>query len=154
MYLEDQGPPMAGFIVLKDGRAYAANNWSYDAVIERIARALPGTDAGRALSDWLMDQRCVIRGPGLGSVDLRELSPGDQRLFVEAVERAIITTEQEGPEGWCDPAFYPGWLERFQDLLKMIASIHRGEPPTAFNPHMMDVIPPSGERAGPGWRGA
>jgi hypothetical protein len=142
---------MAGFIVLEDGRAYAANNWSYDAVIERIARALPETGAGRALSDWLMDQRSVVQGAGLGSVDLRELAPGDQRLFVEAVEKAIITSEEESPEGWCDPAFYPGWLESFHDLSRMIASIRRGEPPTAFNPHIRDVIPPSGERAGPGW---
>lgn len=142
---------MGGFIVLEDGRAYAANNWSYDAVIERIARALPETGAGRALAAWLMEQRCVVRGAGLGSVDLRELAPGDQRLFVEAFEKAIITTGEEGPVGWCDPAFYPGWLERFHDLIGMIASIRRGEPPTAFNPHMRDVIPPSGERAGPGW---
>jgi hypothetical protein len=69
---------MGGFIILEDGRAYTANNWSYDAVVERIARALPETDAGRALSDWPMDQRCVVQGPGLGSVDFRELTPGNQ----------------------------------------------------------------------------
>lgn len=142
---------MGGFIVLEDGRAYAANNWSYDAVVERIARSLPGTTDGRALSDWLMDQRCAVQGAGLGSVDCRELSPGDQRLFLEAVERAVVTAEEEGPGGWCDPSFFPGWLERFHDLIKMIESMRRGDPPEAFNPHMRGVIPPSGERAGPGW---
>jgi hypothetical protein len=143
---------MAGFIVLEDGRAYAANNWSYDAVVERIAWALPETAHGRALSDWLMDQRCVVKGAGLGSIDLRELTCDNQRLFIEAAQKAVVTAEEEGPEGWCDPQFYPGWLERFQDLIKIVESIRRGEPPAFLNPHMRDVIPPAGARAGPGWR--
>lgn len=59
---------MAGFITLKDGRAYAASNWAYDADVERIADALPENDDGHALSDWLKKQRVAVKG--LGSVDL------------------------------------------------------------------------------------
>jgi hypothetical protein len=40
--------------------------------------------------------------------------------------------------------------ESFQDLIKMVESIRRGERPAFLNPHIRDVIPASGERAGPG----
>jgi hypothetical protein len=36
-------------------------------------------------------------------------------------------------------------------LADMVASVERGQPPEALNPHMRDVIPPTGERSGPGW---
>jgi hypothetical protein len=41
---------MAGFITLEDGRAYAASNWAYAALVERIADALPETDDGQSSS--------------------------------------------------------------------------------------------------------
>jgi hypothetical protein len=72
-------------------------------------------------------------------------------LIIRAAETALIATERAGPEGWCDPDFYPGWLARFRDLIKMIEPVNRGEPPSAFNPHMNGVIPPTGRQAGPGW---
>ena len=140
---------MAGFITLEDGRAYAASNWGYDAVVERIADALPETDDGHALKDWLMEQRVAVKG--IGSVDLRELTLENRQLFQAAARKAFDLAEQPGPEGWHDPEFYTGWIERFHDLIKMMDSIRKAEPPSAFNPHMIDVIPPTGERAGPGW---
>ena len=39
---------MAGFIVLPDGRAYAASNWAYDRVIESIAEIVAEQDEGQA----------------------------------------------------------------------------------------------------------
>jgi hypothetical protein len=38
---------MAGFIILEDGRAYAANNWSFDRLIEKIAETFPDTNGTR-----------------------------------------------------------------------------------------------------------
>ncbi len=140
---------MAGFIILEDGRAYAAANWAYDAVVERIGDTLPDTDDGRALSDWLKEQRVAVKG--LGSVDLREFTPENRQLFEEAARRAFSLAEQQGPEGWQDIEAYTGWIERFHDLIIMMDSIRAGVPPSAFNPHMVDVIPPTGARAGPGW---
>jgi hypothetical protein len=47
---------MSGFIILEDGRAYAANHWSYDRLIEKIAETFPDTETGREFSDWLLGQ--------------------------------------------------------------------------------------------------
>lgn len=140
---------MSGFIVLEDGRAYVGAKWAYDAVIRRIADALMETDEGRALSNWLRDEQVLVGG--IGSVDLRELTPQNRRLFEAAARQAFASAARKGPEGWHRPDFYPGWIERFGHLIEMMNSVRRGEPPTAYNPHMIDVIPPTGERIGPGW---
>jgi hypothetical protein len=143
---------MAGFIVLQDGRAYAASNWAYDLTVERIAVALPPTPQGVALRTWLLGQRCGVLGPGLGSVDLRGLTPDNQRLVEAAARGAVEAAERSGPGGLgVDQETYSGWLSRLHDLLEMFDSIRRGEPPSVLNPHMIDVIPPTGDRVGPGW---
>jgi hypothetical protein len=142
---------VAGFIILQDGRAYAAASWAYDAVVERIADALPPSAAGQALAVWLREQTCLVRGPGMGRVDLRELTVENQRLFGRAAQRAFTRALLGGPAGWGDPSFYPGWMRRFRDLTRMMRCVRRREPPEAFNPHMRGLIPPTGERAGPGW---
>lgn len=142
---------MGGFIVLSDGRAYAASNWGYDRTVEAIAEALPDTDEGRHLAAWLLDQRCSVRGMGLGNVDVRELTPQNRQLFLRAVEDAYQTQKGKGPAGWHSPDLWPSWIARFSDLVKMIACVENGEAPGDFNPHMKDVIPPTGDKSGPGW---
>lgn len=142
---------MSSFIVLGDGRAWAASNWGYDAAVRAIAAEVEESADGREFKDWLLLQTCAHCGPGLGSVDVRELAPDDRVLFEEAALRAIVRQSETGPIGWHDASFFPNWLERFKDLGRMIGSIRAGEPPEAFNPHMTGVIEPSGERVGPGW---
>jgi hypothetical protein len=147
----EEGIAVAGFIILSDGRAYAASNWSYDSTIDAIAEALPNTQEGRLLADWILNQRCTVQGMGLGSVDLRELTPRNQEVFLRAVEDAYRIQTGRGPVGWASPNAWPSWIGRFADLVKMIECIGKGEPPGQFNPHMMDVIPPREKKAGPGW---
>jgi hypothetical protein len=141
---------MGGFIILNDGRAWAAANWAYDEAIRSIVEALPPTDDALALSGWLLGQTCEVRGSGLGSVDLRELTAENQALFSEAVRKATARIKPHGGWGWSDPSLFLAWKDRFDVLLKLIESIEKGEPASTLNPHMTAVIPPTGERAGPG----
>jgi hypothetical protein len=91
-------------------------------------------------------------GAGLGHVDVRELTPKNQELFLKAVEDAYEALKERGPVGWASPDFWPCWLGRFADLVKMLECVRRGEPPGEFNPHMRDRVPSSGAREGPGWQ--
>jgi len=141
---------LGGFIIIDDGRAVAPNNWGYDGMVEEIARSLPPTLEGGALEEWLLDQRVAIRG--IGSVDVRELTRDNQRLFWDAVADAIERCEREGPRSWNDPAYFASWMEMFRNLLKLRESYLRGEPPESFNPYMTATIPPTGNTSGPGWR--
>lgn len=142
---------MAGFIVFNDGRAWASANWAYDAAIRTIAQALPNTRDGNELAEWLLQQTSEIQGMGLGSVDLRELTVQNQTLFIQAIRQAVINLKTETGNEWHDPTAFQCWREYFGVLLQLIESIERGEPALRFNPHMNDVIPPTGNKSGPGW---
>lgn len=149
---------MSGFIVIEDGRAYARANWAYDVTVDAIAAALPDTELGITFRRWLLDQRCFDRetgdpicGSGLGSVDVRELSPVCREMFWSAVYDAYARCKAEGPVGWHDPQGFDGWINAFHTLIQLHESFVRGEPPESLNPHMNDVIPPTNATAGPGW---
>ena len=142
---------MAGFIVLSDGRAWAGANWAYDAAIRAIAEALPSTQESNDLADWLLQQTSKVKGLGMGAVDLRELTTQNQTLFIQAIYQAVINLKIQDGSDWYDPTAFPAWQEFFGVLPKLIESIERGEPATMFNPHMREVIPPTGDKSGPGW---
>lgn len=141
---------MGGFIVLEDGRAHSPASWAYDAIIEAVACELDKTQDGRPLAEWLRQQTCEICGPGLGSVDIRELTPDNHRYFRNAAERAFAHSESTGPQGWHDPALFPGWLEGFRKLIEMWRSIDRGEPPEVLN-GLAAPLKPTHKKSGPGW---
>lgn len=139
---------MGGFIVLNDGRAYAAANWAFRATLEAITDAIPETAEGRELAEWLRNDPTVQY---LHSVDLRELTPTNRAMFEEATERAYKIASIQGSTDWPEPDYWTGWIGRFKDLVKMIESIRQGESPQTFNPHMNELLPPTTEKSGPGW---
>lgn len=149
---------MSAFIALDDGRSWWAANWAYDAVVNCIASELNRTEAERELAAWLREQTCWECGPGLGSVDVRELSPEScrafreaaQRAFREAAQRAFRSAVLEGAAGWHDPSFFSAWLAEFRRLLRMWKAIDRSEPAGQLGdcPKCMER---SGRQVGPGW---
>ncbi len=140
---------MAGFVILDDGRSYATKNWEFRTTVEAIAEALPTSVQGMALAEWLRNDPIVQI---YHSVDLRELTLSNREMLVTAIERAFARQKECGPPaGWPDPMSWDSWLNRFSDLVKMIACLRRGEPPEEFNPHMDGLIPPTGKQRGPGW---
>ena len=141
---------MSAFIALDDGRSWWAANWAYDAVIEAIANELEHNESGQELAAWLRQQSCLECGPGLGSVDVRELSPKSQIDFREAAQLAYRSSVLSDGAGWYDASFFPNWLAQFKRLLRMWKAIDRGEPPGQLgdSPHLMES---SGRQVGPGW---
>lgn len=141
---------MAGFIVLEDGRAYAASNWVTDATLRAISREVEDG----ALRQWLLAQQSGNVGMGMTSVDLREIAPPYRPVLRAAMRRAHERVRREarfenlraGGDWWA------GWLGLFDDLVEMLRRCEAGEPAPDFNPHMRDVVPARGGRVGPGWR--
>ena len=67
---------MVTHITLEDGLILGTSNGVFDALLERAAKELESrTDAVDGLQEWLLHQRCEVRGRGVGCLDLRELSP-------------------------------------------------------------------------------
>ena len=139
---------MSTCIDLDDGRSWWAANWAYDAVIESIAAELCSSTLEQELAAWLRMQTCAECGPGLGSLDVRELSPGCRLAFRKATRQALQTAATQGGSEWQQPEFFPGWIGKFRELVSMMDAIDRREPiPVDVHP-----VEPTGDRVGPGWQ--
>src|SRR5450755_3207563 len=97
---------MAGFIVLNDGRAYAASNWAFRATVEAIAEVLPKTGEGITLAEWLRHDPSVQI---YHNIDVRELVPAIRDLFLDAAETAFKVQKAGGPKGWSPTEAWDGW---------------------------------------------
>ena len=144
----------SGFIVLPDGRCFSRRWSAHDVVLRAVAEQVT---AG-PLHAWLLSQ---LPGPddeeelGYGAwgrasdnasvlrfIDMRLMTEQNQRLFCEAVKRAASIPHDEE------------WLGRcLDDFADMVTRMERGEPPLSKS-DWVDVVPPEGERIGPGWPGA
>jgi hypothetical protein len=139
---------MAGFIVLEDGRAYAAANWATDATLRAIAAEV----ADPELRAWLLDQQSSVVGMGMTSVDLRQIAPQFRAVLREAIRSAYHRVSENGFESLiARDANTEGWLGRFNDLVTMLDKCDAGDPAEDFNPHMRALIPDRGGRVGSGW---
>src|SRR5690606_14909818 len=124
--------------------------WAYDAVIRSISEELTQTDDQRARANWFDEQTCEVHGPWLGFVDLRELTPRNQQLLRQAAQLAFRKELRAGPDGWFDPAFFPGWIGNFRRFLRMWKAIDRGEPMGLLD-DATQPMDPTHRRLGPGW---
>lgn len=134
---------MSGFIVLNDGRAWSSSNEGFDAVITSLAEYIKAVANDLELYSWLLEQRSIVLGPGLGGLDLRELTPRNQELILDAVENVCGGIDLEGD--------LIHWEKSVRLLAAMVRSYKNGEPPSALNPQMKDVLPSTNKRSGPGW---
>ena len=135
---------MSTYIALEDGRILGASNGLFDAILECAARQLESRcDAVDGFRDWLLDQRCEVQGPGIGHLDLRDLSPRARSQFRAACMAAYDVMKAEEPP--------VRWLDQLGLLIRMWASIDKGEPPEALTCSHWRIFPHDGDRRGPGW---
>jgi hypothetical protein len=120
---------MVTHITLEDGRVLGTSNGVFDCLLELAAKELGRrTDAVDGLQEWLLDQRCEVCGPGVGYLDLRELSPRASSQFKGACISAYYAMRLE-----IRPVI---WLDQLSLLVNMWISIEEGEPPEALtSPH-------------------
>lgn len=132
---------MAGFIVLEDGRAYAAANWACDWTVDLIAEHAEDP----RLTEWLRGQRSSVLGLGMTQIDLRRFGSEARQDFRQAARAALAAARLTQDT---DARLHSA-TQRLGDLVEMLARVDRGEPPQEFNPHMDDVLPPPSDLAPP-----
>jgi hypothetical protein len=135
---------MTTHITLEDGRVLGTSNSRFDAILESAAKELERrNDSVDGLREWLLDRRCEVQGPGVGYLDLRELSPVASSQFKGACLSAYDAMKAQ-------TASKP-LIEELSLLIDMWKSMEKGEPPEALtSPHYL-IAPCGGERRGPGW---
>ena len=141
----------SGFIVLRDGRCFAAHSQLHDSVVRSIARGLPHGDSLRA---WLTKQIPGDQDQELGYafvraaddvhvsrfIDTRGMSTEIQQRF-ECAVRVAESTPEPGQEDvdLC--------LRRLQTML---ALCDQGLPPLECS-DWSELPPPPDEHVGSGW---
>jgi hypothetical protein len=89
--------------------------WVFDNALERIA--LTAEETNPSLSQTLLNGRTAING---GYLDLRGLPLTEFAVIANAAERAFRVAENAGAGTFHNPAFYPGFIEQFRQLLQML----------------------------------
>ena len=142
---------MSTHITLEDGRTLVLSNGQFDLIIEAVAQALEsGLETVPHLASWLLEQRCIILGPGIGYLDLREMSPVAKRNFRNMCHHIHSAGADSAPSVKDESADLLAPL--IDELVEMWASLDRGEAPEARTSPYWRVSPPLFYRkVGPGW---
>jgi hypothetical protein len=125
---------MSTFFILEDGRAWLSSNMIYDGILEAVADVLLAAE-DRELANWLLDQRCEVQGPGVGTIDLRDLTAENRRQILDALPKALALSKE----------LSPSLLWEFERLLDMMKD------PTLIDKSVRGLIPWDGKKKGPGW---
>ena len=105
---------MAGLISVNKQRTWSAANWVFDHILTVSRKHLPTEGSARIVE--LIDN--VV--PGLNSLSLEDLSPEEMKVFRKALEAAYQEILISGRESFGEPEFYPGFMQRFEELLEMV----------------------------------
>lgn len=105
---------MAGLISVNKEKTWSAANWVFDHILRVSRKHLPTEGSARIVE--LIDD--IV--PGLNSLSLKDLSPEEMKIFRKALEDAYQEILTSGSESFGEPAFYPGFMERFEELLDMV----------------------------------
>lgn len=105
---------MAGLISVNKQKTWSAANWVFDHILRVLRKYLPIEGSARIVA--LIDN--IV--PGLNSLSLEDLSPEEMKIFRGALEAAYQEVLSAGKESFGEPEFYPGFLERFEELLEMV----------------------------------
>lgn len=105
---------MAGLITVDKEKTWSAANWVFDHILRVSRKHLPPGSSAKIVE--LIDN--VV--PGLNFLSLENLSPEELQSFRKALEDAYQEILQGGKESFGEPEFYSGFMQRFEELRKMI----------------------------------
>ena len=105
---------MAGLIVLDEKHVWSVAGWVFNHVLRLTRDCLRGKDSAEIL------KRMDETGQGREYLSLESLTPAERASFRSALEAAYEKAKADGSESFADPAFYLGFIERFEELLELI----------------------------------
>lgn len=110
---------MAGLISVNKQKTWSAANWVFDHILRVSRKHLPREGSARILE--LIDN--IV--PGLNSLSLEALSPEEMKIFRKALEDAYQEILTSGKQSFGEPEFYPGFVQRFEELLELVPTDHK-----------------------------
>jgi hypothetical protein len=113
---------MAGTVKLPRGRHWLPAGWVYDNVLERVAAILRSHND--SLAARLLESRIEVNG---GHLDLEKSDAETLRLLLNAADEAYRQCEADGRSSFCQPEFFPGFMQRFAEFRQILRVIVLGE---------------------------
>ena len=105
---------MAVIIKVNKQKTWSDASWVFNNILRVSRKHLPIEGSARILE--LIDNIT----PGLNSLSLEDLSPEEMKLFREALKGAYHEMLTSGRQSFGEPEFYPGFMQRFEELLEMV----------------------------------
>ncbi|HEU4386566.1 MAG TPA: hypothetical protein VFV34_02130 [Blastocatellia bacterium] len=109
---------MAGDIKISETNTWMVPGWVFENVIRDTLPYIPQHAGQRLLNE-------IEKGFGEGKlafVDLSKVRRSEKTIFLRALEKAFKEREAKGSEVFNDPDFYPGYIERFRELIGIVAT--------------------------------
>lgn len=108
---------MAGLIKVDKENTWSVAGWVFDHVIRLTREHLPKNSPPKIL------ELLAKAETGLNYFSLDELSPAEIAIFRSALEEAYMKEQSGVGKSFGDPEFYPRFMARFEELLKMVRKI-------------------------------
>ena len=109
---------MAGDIKISESKTWMVAGWVFRNVLQDTLPYIPHNASQRL-------RNAIEKGFGEGKlafVDLSEVPPSEKTIFLRALQKALEEREAKGSEVFSDPNFYPGYIERFRELIGIVAT--------------------------------
>jgi hypothetical protein len=110
---------MSGSITTANGVDWFAAGWVFRNILDRTAEVL-SKQGNQTLADLISNEEGVVRVVDM--LELADLSQEDQAMFFSALKISYQQYEEEGAKDWNRPDFFPGFMERFQELLAIVST--------------------------------
>ena len=106
---------MAGAIRLNENEGWSVATWVFYHVLRVSCPYLPEEGSSRIVA--LIGE---VK-PGLNYLNLDGLSESELAIFRGALERGYQHMLGAGKQEFADPDFYPGFMDRFKELLDLMS---------------------------------
>jgi hypothetical protein len=110
---------MSGSITTAIGVIWHSAGWVFRNILDRTAQIL-NEQGHPSLVRILTDEMGPVRL--FEMLDLAELSREDRASFFAALTACHQRYESEGGREWRSPEFFPGFMERFGELVAAVAA--------------------------------
>lgn len=110
---------MSGSITAANGVVWHSAGWVFRNILNRTAQIL-NEQGHQSLALLLTDEMGPIRL--FEMLDLAEFTREDRASFLAALKTCYQRYGSEGGKDWRSPEFFPGFMERFGELVAVVAA--------------------------------
>jgi len=105
---------MAGLIMIGENESWSVATWVFSHVLRQTIPFIPPGNKRLVLEleQEMLDDR-------LHYVDLSHTTIAEKQMFLDALKRGLEQTTRDGADAFADPEFYPGFVDRFRELVDL-----------------------------------